>query len=323
MKAKAFLTAAIVSAACLFSSCGDEKIPTENNFSQMLSADDGKSVFVSVNLLDRDNETTAVKLGGELSPYSDKLVSALTSAKLWENPDRQDPHNLPAPDSMLLQIEILRNGSEVQRGMDCCFMSLYNDGTLSVFGTEQFCGEGKSYELSVNDMNKIIYAAELIADNRTGCPPPMRITDPLSSYSHSGAMIDTAGISWSYTDSDRHEQSFVADALHPLNESASPVKINRLYSTSVLLDFPAGFEPDKIKITGWDISQKSDTSSETINNPKTEYENNFPGSGDYTGFFQFESNTVYYVTVTYDSTKYAERGFTGTADYYFETGDLN
>ncbi len=320
MKAKAFLTAAIVFAACLFSSCGDNRIPAENNFSQMLSADGGKSVFVSVNLLDRDNEATTVKLGGELSSYSDKLVSALTSAKLSENPD---PYDLPAPDSMLLQIEILRNDSEAQRGMDLCHMEFFNDGTLGVFGTEQFCGEEKSYTLSVNDMNKIIRAAEQIADDRTSCPPPMRITDPLSSYSHSGAVIDAAGISWSYTDSDSREQSFVADALHPLDEYASFVKINRLFSTSALLEFPAGFEPDKIKITGWDISQKGDTSSETISHPKTEYENNFPGTGDYTGFYQLESNTVYYVTVTYDDTKYAERGFAGTADYYFETGELS
>lgn len=322
MKAKVFLTAAVLSAACVLSSCGDGRVSAENNFSQMLSADDGKSVFVSMNLLDRDNETTAVKLGGELSPYSDKLVSALTSAKLSENPA---PYDLPTPDNMLLQIEILRNGSETERGMDLCHMELFNDGTLGVFGTKQFCGEEKSYMLSVNDMNEIIYAAELIADNRTSCPQPMRITDPLSSYYHSGAMINTAGISWSYADPDNPDLccSIEADAVHPLDELASPVKLNRLYSTSVLLDFPAGFEPDKIRITGWDISQKGDTSSETINNPKTEYENNFPGAGDYTGFFQLESNTVYYVTVTYDSTKYAERGFSGTADYYFETGDLN
>lgn len=320
MKAKAFLTAAVLSAACVLSSCGDGRVPAKNNFSQMLSADDGKSVFVSVNLLDRDNETTAVKLGGELSPYSDKLVSALTSAKLLENPD---PYDLPDPDTVLLNMEILRNGSAESQGMDFCHIDLYNDGTLSVSGTEQFVGDSKSYELSVNDMNKIICSAERIADNRTGCPQPMRITDPLSSYSHSGTMIDTAGISWNYINSEGNGQLLNADALHPLDESASPVKLNRLYSTSVLLDFPAGFEPDKIKITGWDISQKGDTSSETINNPKTEYENNFPGSGDYTGFFQLESNTVYYVTVTYDSTKYAERDFSGTADYYFETGDLN
>ena len=78
MKAKAFLTAAIVSAACLFSSCGDNLIPAENNFSQMLSADSGKPVFVSVNLLEKDNEAAVVKLGTELTSYSDELVSALS-----------------------------------------------------------------------------------------------------------------------------------------------------------------------------------------------------------------------------------------------------
>ncbi|MDE7279016.1 MAG: hypothetical protein K2N26_04735 [Oscillospiraceae bacterium] len=319
MKVKAFLTAAIVSAACLFSSCGDIRIPVENNFSQMLSADGGKPVFVSVNIL-RDNEATVVKLGSSLTSYSDEFVSALTSAKLSELPEQSELHG---NDSMLLQIEILRNGSDKSQGMNFCYMGLFNDGALSVFGTEEFCGEGKSYMLSVNDVNKIMLAAEHIVDNRTSCPPPMRITDPLSSYSHSGAMIAPAGFSWSYTDSDGNGQSIVADALHPLDESASPVKINRLYSTAVMLEFPAGFEPDKITIKGWDISPKGDTSSETIYHPKTEYENNFPSEGDYTGFHQLESNTVYMVTVAYDNTKSAERGFSGTADYYFETGELS
>ena len=149
----------------------------------------------------------------------------------------------------------------------------------------------------------------------------MRIKDPLSSYSPSGDQIPPAGVSWSYPDLDNPELccSIEADAVHPLDEMASNVKINRLYSTSVLLEFPAGFEPDKIKITGWDISKKGDTSPETIDNPKTEYESNFPSADDYTGFFELESNTVYMVTVTYDFTKNEERGFSGSANYYFET----
>lgn len=308
MKAKAFLTAAVLSAACVLSSCGDNRVPAENNFSQMLSADGGKSVFVSVNLLDRDNEATTVKLGGELSSYSDELVSALTSARLSENPD---PYDLPAPDSMLLQIEILRNGSEVQCGMDLCHMELFNDGTLGVFGTEQFCGESKSYALSVNDMNKIIYAAELIADNRTSCPQPMRITDPLSSFSASGAMVAPAGRTW---------HSGVTDG----EDSASPqgndpnVKVE-LYSNSIMLDFPVGFEPDSIEITGWDPS----TSGFVIYNPKFTYENSFSSAEDFTGMFQTESNTVYMVTVTYDILKYDERGFYGSVNYHFETEDQN
>lgn len=318
MKAKVFLTAAVLSAACVLSSCGDGKVPTENNFAEILSVSE-TPVFVSLTL----NDTTlTAALGSMLSGSIDELTSALTSAGLAENPD---PYDLPDPDTVLLNMEILRNGSAESQGMDFCFMNFYSDGTLSVFGSEQFVGDSKSYSLSWQDLKKIKSAAEKVIGERTSCPQPMRITDPLSSYSYSGAMIDTAGVSWSYADPDNPDLccSIEADALHPLDESASPVKLNRLYSTSVLLDFPAGFEPDKIKITGWDISQKGDTSSETINNPKTEYENNFPGSGDYTGFFQLESNTVYYVTVTYDSTKYAERSFSGTADYYFETGDLN
>lgn len=308
MKLKAVFMLVILTAACLFSSCGDNRVPAENNFSQMLSADGGKSVFVSVNLLDRDNEATTVKLGGELSSYSDELVSALTSARLSENPD---PYDLPAPDSMLLQIEILRNGSETQCGMDLCHMELFNDGTLGVFGTKQFCGEGKSYALSVNDMNEIIYAAELIADNRTSCPQPMRITDPLSSFSASGAMVAPAGRTW---------HSGVTDG----EDSASPqgndpnVKVE-LYSNSIMLDFPVGFEPDSIEITGWDPSP----SGFVIYNPKFTYENSFSSAEDFTGMFQTESNTVYMVTVTYDILKYDERGFYGSVNYHFETGDQN
>lgn len=308
MNAKMFLTAAIVSAACLFSSCGDNRIPAENNFSRMLSADGGKSVFVSVNLLDGDNETTTVKLGGELSSYSDKLVSALTSAKLSENPD---PYDLPAPDSMLLQIEILRNDSEAQRGMDLCHMELFNDGALGVFGTKQFCGEEKSYALSVNDMNKIIYAAELIAGNRTSCPQPMRITDPFSSFSASGAMVAPAGRTWHSGVTDGEDSA-------PPQGDEQNVKA-KLYSSSITLDFPAGFEPDSIEIIGWDPSP----SGAIIYNPKYEYENSFSSAEDFSGMFQAESNTVYMVTVTYDILKYDERGFYGSADYHFETGDLN
>lgn len=318
MKAKAFLTAAVLSAACVLSSCGDEKIPAENNFAEILSVGENP-IFVSVML---DDVMTTARLGSSSSESISELTSALTSAGLTENPD---PYDLPDPDTILLNMETLRNGSAESQGMDFCYMDFYSDGTLSVSGSEQFVGNSKSYTLSGQDLKRIKATAEKVVGERTSCPQPMRITDPLSSYFHSGAMIDTAGVSWSYADPDSPDLccSIEADALHPLDESASPVKLNRLYSTSVLLDFPAGFEPDKIKITGWDISQKGDTSSETINNPKTEYENNFPGSGDYTGFFQLESNTVYYVTVTYDSTKYAERSFSGTADYYFETGDLN
>lgn len=319
MKTKAFLTAAVLSAACVFSSCGNERVPAENNFSQMLSADGDKPVFLSVALTEGENAEAAVKIGSEFTSYADELVSALTSAKLSENPD---PYDLPDNDSILLQIEILRNGSESQQGMDDCHMNFFNDGTLSVFGTEQFCGESKNYTLDKKDLDKIEKAAGQVIDMRTSCPPPMRITDPLSSFSASGAMIAPSGISWSYTDSGKQEQSFVADALHPLDAQASNVK-TELYSGNIMLDFPAGFEPDKIKIVGWDISQKGDTSSETVNYPKYNYENNFPGTGDYTGFFELESNTVYMVTVTYDSTKSAERGFFGSADYYFETGDLN
>lgn len=319
MKAKAVLTAAIVSAACLFSSCGDNLIPAENNFSQMLSADSGKPVFVSVNLLEKDNEAAVVKLGTELTSYSDELVSALTSAKLSENPDSND---LPGNDTILLQIEILRNDSEVQKGMDNCFMEFFKDGTLRVFGTEQFCGAEKSYALSSKDLDKIKKAAEQIVEKRTNCPPPMRITDPLSSYAYSGAMVAPAGITWDCADSGGQGKSFVADALHPLDAQASNVKVN-LYSGSVMLGFPYGFEPDNIKITGWDISQKGDTSPETLSNPKSEYENNISSAGDFTEMFQLERSTVYQVTVFYDSAKRGERGFSGSADYYFETGEIN
>lgn len=318
MKVKSILSAMLLLAAVVLSSCGnaDTGEAVENNFSEILSVGENP-VFVSVNI---DNITATEMLDGYNSESLGELASAITSAGLTENPDLDD---LPDPDTVLLSVEILRNGSAEQQGMDCCHMEFFKDGTLGVYGTEQFSGETASYSLSQQDLKKIKTAAEKVAAERINYPQPMRITDPLSSYSHSGAMINTAGVSWSHTDSDGQANSFVADALHPLDESASPVKINRLYSTAVWLGFPAGFEPDKVTIKGWDISKKGDTSSETIYHPKTEYENNFPSEDDYTGFYQLESSTVYCVTVTYDSTKYAERGFSGTADYYFETGELS
>lgn len=315
MKVKALLTAAVLSAACMFSSCGNNAVgePVENNFSEILSV--SESTFVSVTI---DNVTATAMLGSISSESLDELASAVNSASLTKNPD---PYDLPIPDTIVLQMEILRNGSVEQQGMDCCDMNFYNDGTLSVFGTEQFFDEAASYSLSEQDLNKIITAAEKVIADRTSYPQPMRITDPLSSYSHSGAMILTAGVSWTYDipDNPNLRGAIEADAVHPLDELASNVKINRLYSTAVLLGFPAGFEPDSIKITGWDISKKGDTSAETIEQPKTEYENIFTGAGDYTGFFELESNTVYMVTVTYDFAKSEERGFSGSADYYFET----
>lgn len=315
MKAKTFLTAAVLSAAIGLSSCGNTNVgePVENNFSEILSV--RENPFVSVTI---DNVTATAMLGSSSSGSLSGLARAVNSASLTKNPD---PYDLPNPDSILLQIEIMRNSSAEQQGMDFCNMDFYKDGTLGVFGTEQFSGETASYSLSKQDLKKIKTAAEKVAAERISYPQPMRIIDPLSSYSHSGAVIYTAGVSWSYVDLDNPDLccSIEADAVHPLDELASNFKINRLYSTAVLLEFPAGFEPDKIKITGWDISKKGDTSSETIDHPKTEYENNFTGAGDYTGFFELESNTVYMVTVTYDYAKSEERGFSGSANYYFET----
>lgn len=319
MKAKAFLTAAVLSAACMFSSCGNtpKGETAENHFAEILSV--SGSTFVSVTV---DNVTAVAMLGGISSESLDGLASAVSSAGLTKNPD---PCDLPDPDTIALQMEILRNGSAEQQGMDCCHMEFFKDGTLGVYGTERFDGETASYSMSARDLKKIRTAAKKVIADRTSYPQPMRITDPLSSYSHSGAMILSAGVSWSYAIPDNPDLcgSIQADAVHPLDELASNVKLNRLYSESVLLEFPAGFEPNKITVKGWDISKKGDTSSETINHPKTEYENNYPSAGDYTGFFQLESNTVYMVTVAYDNTKSKERGFSGSADYYFETGELN
>lgn len=315
MKAKTFLAAAVLSAVCMFSSCGNTNAgePVENNFSEILSVSENPFVSVTV-----DNVTATAMLGSSFSESLSGLASAVNSASLTKNPD---PDDMPDPYTIALQIEILRNGSAEQQGMDFCIMNLYKDGTLRVFGTEQFCGEEASYSLSEQDLNKIRTAAEKVIADRTSYPQPMRITDPLSSYSHSGAMILPVGVSWTYDIPDNPDLrgSLEADAVHALDELASNVKIDRLYSTSVLLGFPAGFEPDKITVKGWDISKKGDTSPETIDHPKTEYENNFTETGDYTGFFELESNTVYMVTVTYDHTKSEERGFSGSADYYFET----
>lgn len=319
MKIKRFFTAMLLFAAIGFSSCGNTNAgeAVENNFAEILSV--RETPFVSVTI---DNVTAIEMLDGYNSESLDELAYALTSASLTENPD---PYDLPNADTIALQIEILRNGSAEQQGMDCCHMEFFKDGTLGVFGTEQFGGETVSYSLSQKDLKKICAAAEKVAAERISYPQPMRIADPLSSYSHSGMMILTAGVSWSYADLDDPDLCHMieADAVHPLDEPASNVKINRLYSTSVLLEFPAGFEPDKIKITGWDISKKGDTSPETIDHPKTEYEKDFTGDGGYTGLFELESNTVYMVTVTYDNTKSEERGFSGRADYYFETGNIS
>ena len=319
MKVKAFLTAAVLFAAIGLSSCGNtpKGEPAENHFAEILSV--SESPFVSVTV---DNVTATAMLGSISSESLDELASAVNSASLTKNPD---PHDLPDPDTIALQIEILRNVSAEQQGMDFCIMNLYKDGTLDVFGTEQFCGEEASYSLSEQDLKKIRTAAEKVIADRTSYPQPMRITDPLSSYSHSGAMILTAGVSWTYDIPDNPDLrgSIETDAVHALDELASNVKLNRLYSTSVLLGFPAGFEPDRITVKGWDISKKGDTSSETMDNPKIEYEKNFTEADDYTGFVELESNTVYMVTVTYVSAESDERGFSGSADYYFETGDLN
>lgn len=315
MKAKTFLTAAILFTAIGLSSCGNTNAgeAVENNFAEILSV--REHPFVSVTI---DDLTAIEMLDGYNSESLTELSAALTSASLMKNPD---PYDLPDADSILLQIEIMRNGSAEQQGMDFCNMDIYKDGTLGVFGAEQFGGETASYSLSEQDLKKIKIAAEKVAAERISYPQPMRIIDPLSSYSHSGAMILTAGVSWDYADLDDPElhRGINADAVHPLDVLASPVKINRLYSTAVLLEFPAGFEPDKIKITGWDISKKGDTSPETIDYPKTEYEKDFTAEGGYTGFFELESSTVYMVTVTYDFAKNEERGFSGSADYYFET----
>lgn len=319
MKVKALLTAVIFSAAIGLSSCGNtpKGEPAENHFAEILSV--GENNFVSVTV---DNVTATAMLGSISSESLDELASAVNSAGLTKNPD---PYDLPDPDTIALEIEILRNGSAEQQGMDFCIMNLYKNGTLGVFGTEQFCGEAASYSLSEQDLKKIRTAAEKVIADRTRYPQPMRITDPFSSYSHSGAMILSAGVSWSYDIPDNPDLrgSIEADAVHALDELASNVKLQRLHSASVLLGFPTGFEPDRITVKDWDISKKGDTSPETIDNPKTEYETNFAGADDYTGFFELESNTVYMITVTYDSTKSEERGFSGSADYYFETGNLN
>ena len=40
-------------------------------------------------------------------------------------------------------------------------MEFFKDGTLRVFGTEQFCGAEKSYALSSKDLDKIKKAASM------------------------------------------------------------------------------------------------------------------------------------------------------------------
>lgn len=301
MKVKAFLTAAVLSTACVLSSCGNNDVgeTVENNFAEILSAGE-VPVFINVSL---DNVTTAAN---QFSESIDEFVSVLTSVKLSEYPDSND---LPDSDAALLQIEILRNSLESQQGMDFCLMNFYSDGTLSVFGSEQFVGDSKSYSLSEQDLKKIKSAAEKVAADRTSCPQPMRITDPLSSYSYSGAVIDAADISWSYTDSDRREQDFVADALHPLDENAQHTKL-RTYSSVVFADFADGFEPDKLTVSGWNTADKGNTAAEPVFTLEQDEES--------VGSLELKQNMIYRLTVFYDESKLDERGFCGTADYYFE-----
>ncbi len=276
----------------------------ENNFADILYRSE-TPVFVSVNIY---NVAMTAKMSGGGSENLGELVSAITSAGLTENPD---PYDLPDPDTVLLNVEILRNGSAESQGMDFCFMNFYSDGTLSVFGSEQFVGDSRSYSLlSGQDLKKIIKsAAEMIVEDRTSYPQPMRIADPLSSYSYSGAVIDAAGISWSYTDSDRREQSFVADALHPLDENAQHTKL-RTYSSVVFADFADGFEPDKLTVSGWNTADKGNTAAEPVFTLEQDEES--------VGSLELEQNMIYRLTIFYDESKLDERGFCGTADYCFE-----
>lgn len=320
MRLKAFFMSAVLFAAAGFSSCGkEEQVSAENNLSELFSVGEAPA-FISVSVGKSEPVTASFQLDGMFSETADDLFDSLASAALTERPD---PYDLPAHEG--LQINVMRNISTEQTEpsrIECCTIEFYKDGITGIFRPDGSGGDTVSYEVSSKDYKAIRKAAEKIIDERTSYPQLLRIIDPLSSNSCSGASVAPAGISWNYIAPDRHEQNFVADALHPLDIQASVVKVGHLYSSWAILEFPAGFEPDNIKIVGWDISKKGDTSSETISHPKTEYENNFPSAGDYTGMFQLESNTIYRVTVTYDNTRHGKEGFRGSADYYFETGDL-
>lgn len=150
-------------------------------------------------------------------------------------------------------------------------------------------------------------------------PPVLKIYDPTTAQPDISE-IAAAGFSWNFSDKTGEIQSVIADAVHPLDENAVLVKVSFYYEYPTF-EFDENFEPNNIRLQGWDISQKGDTSDETVYAPKTDFSQNFT-SGDYTGLLgtALEKDMIYQFTVTYDKTPYLEElGFYGTADYYFET----
>lgn len=150
-------------------------------------------------------------------------------------------------------------------------------------------------------------------------PPALRFYDPTAAQPNVSEIVPS-GYSWNFSKKGNDVQSVIADAVHPLDENAVLVKVSFYYEYP-MFEFDENFEPNYIELTGWEISQKGDMSSETLYHPKAHHEQNFT-SGDYTGLLgtPLEKDMIYQFTVTYNRTPYLEeRGFYGTASYCFET----
>lgn len=322
MKAKAFLTAAIVSAACLFSSCENtqEGEPAENFFGEIF-AQDGTQTFVRVNKINSGvwEEESDLLLGSEFSGSLDELVSALENASLTEFEEivSESDENLY---NSYIQITAEKNRSDTESYSTIWYsINIETNGgdyEITSFGDRygNFVWENHAYKISENDYKKILAAAEKVLSEKNSFPQTIYIPDYLSSQLRAGANISPAGFSWSYIDENGKTRGLADDALHPLDENALTVRVQG-YSSSVGAYFADGSEPDKITVVGWDAADRGNTSAE----PKITAEHFY--STDIGGIapFDLERKMICRLTVFYDESKLDERGFAGTADYYFET----
>lgn len=83
-------------------------------------------------------------------------------------------------------------------------------------------------------------------------------------------------------------RSFVADALHPLDENARHTQL-RTYSSVVFVDFADGFEPDKLTVSGWNTADKGNTAAEPVFTLEQDEES--------VGPLELEKNMIYRLTV--------------------------
>ncbi len=315
MKVKAFLTAAMVSAACLLSSCGNTQDgePAENFFGEIF-AQDGTQTFVKVNKINSGvwEEESDLLLGSEFSGSLDELVSALENASLreFEKTVSESDENLY---NSYIQINVEKNRSE--RWYSIGIKTNGGDYEITTFryGYGDYSKENHAYKISENDYKEILAAAEKVLSERNNFPRTIRIPDYLSSQFAAGTNISPAGFSWNYIDENGEARGLAADAPHPLDENALTVMVQH-YSSAVGVHFAEDLDPDKITVVGWDTADRGNTSAEA----KTTAEHFYSPDEGYIASFYLERKMIYRLTVFYDESKFDERGFYGTADYYFE-----